>query len=228
MLVARKTEGFERVGNLAGFPANPRKYELTPGVAFQRGDLVALDGGRLVKAGPSATRILGVMAETIAAEDNPAGKTTYGAVYDHPMDIFRASIVNHFDGVADGGTTTTLVDAALPSAVADGYVGATLYIYEGPGAGAVRIVVGYDATNKVLTVNEPFPEAPTTATKYVLIGAGTTAKDGIHAGALGVQPDANGRSIDAGAATGGGALTVLAVDPKNLTCDVLIADHQFA
>ena len=228
MLVARKTEGFERVGNLAGFPANPRKYELTPGIAFQRGDLVALDGGRVVKATPSSARILGVMAETIAAEDNPSGKTTFGAVYDHPLDIFRASIAGHVDSTATGGTLTTLVDSALPAAVADAYVGGVLYIYEGPGAGAVRTVVDYDEVSKTLTVNEPFPAAPTAATKYVLIGAGDAAKDGINAGTVGAAVDANARSIDAATSPGTGPLTVLAVDPKGLTCDVIIAKHQYA
>lgn len=228
-LVAKMpTYGFERVTNLLGFPTNPSKYELTPGVSFKRGDLVVLSGGRVAKATPGASNILGVMAETIDATANPAGKVTHGLVYDNPFDVFRCSFSGHRDAVATGGSATTLVDANLSASTDDAFVGALLYVYEGPGAGAVRTVVDYDGTSKTLTVEEPFPEPITDESRYILLGAGTAAGDAINVGSVGVNI-LDERTINAGGsiANEAGPLVVLSIDVENLTMDVLIRKHLY-
>jgi len=227
-LTARTTNGFEYVNNkLNGIVDNAVKYELTPGVAFSEGDMVVLTTGKVAKAAANATNVLGVMAETIAAADNPAAATTYGRVHDNPYTVFRCSFADHVDSTATGGTTTTLVDTALSTSTDDYWNGALLYIYEGPAAGSIRTVKDYTGSSDTLTVEEPFPTAPTTASKYILLGAGGSG-DVINKGSIGVDlKDENTIDANATIASEAGPLVVLSVDPAKLTMDVMIRKHLY-
>lgn len=229
LIAKRTTNGFELVANLAGFPANPVPFELTPGVAFNVGNMVGLTAGKVVKAAAGATNVLGVMAESVTAAENAAGKTVKARVYVNPLDVFRCSFANHRDATATGGSTTTLIDTALTAATDDFWAGALLYVYDGPGAGSARIVKTYTAATKTLTVEEPFPAAITAASKYILLGAGAAVNDGIHPGGIGINIQASAASIDAGATINAepGPLAVLSINPAELTMDVLIRKHRF-
>jgi len=224
----RPAYGFERVTNKFGFPANPTVYELTPGVEFKAGDLVVLQSGRVAKAAPGATNVLGVMAESVDATKNLGGKVTRGAVYDNPFDVFRCRFSGHRDAQATGGSANTLVDANLNVTTDGAFVGALLYVYEGPGAGAIRTVVEYYGATRTFEVEEPFPEPVTNESRYILLGAGTQAGDAINVGTVGVNI-LDARTINAGGSVVGepGPLVVLSIDVQNLTMDVLIRKHLY-
>lgn len=228
LVASRTTNGFEVVRHLFGFNPNPRQYELTPGVAFRKGDLVVLSAGKVAKASAGATNVLGVMAEDVPLESNPTGKTTYGYVFDDPFLVFRCSFTGHRDATATGGSTTTLVDTALPTSADNVWNGALLYVYDGPGAGAVRTVKAYTGATDTLQVEEPFPRAITNQSKYILLGAASAVGDVINVGSIGVNVQ-NERLINAGGsvASEAGPLAVLAIYPKDLMMDVLIRKHRF-
>lgn len=227
LTASRTTQGFEPVRNLLGFAQNPVKYELTPGIAVTKGDMLVLTAGKVAKAAANATNVLGVAAESIAAAANPSDETTKIGVYDNPFNVYRCSFTGHRDATATGGTTTTLVDTALSTSSDDVWNGALLYIYEGAAAGSIRTVTDYTGATDTLTVSEPFPVAIDTTSKYILLGAGA-ASDVINVGSIGVDiVDEN--TIDSNATIGSeaGPLAVLAIDPANLTMDVLIRKHRY-
>lgn len=224
----RKTDGFELVGNKLGIVDPGVLYELTPGVSFYKGDMVVLADGRVAKAAAGATNVLGVMAETVLAADNPSGKTTYGRVYDNPFNIYRCTFADHIDSIATGGSTTTLIDTTLTTSTNDVWNGALLYIYDGPGAGSRRTVIDYIGASDTLVVDEPFPAAITIASKYILLGAGSTAGDVINVGSIGINiKNENTIKANGSIASEAGPLAVLAIDPANLTMDVIIRKHRY-
>ena len=218
----RTTNGFELVGNLMKIADNPVDHELTPALALLKGDMVVKTAGLVAKAAANAANVLGVMAESITGA---AGATTKGKVYTNPFNIYRCSFTDHLDSTATGGTTTTLIDTALATSNNDVWNGALLYIYEGPGAGCIRTVKDYVGSTDTLTVEEPFTAAPTTASKYILLGSGTAA-DGINVGSVGVDlKDENTIDANATLASEAGPLVVLAIDAANLTMDVMVRKH---
>lgn len=229
LVASRITMGFEFVRNLAGFAPNPVDYELTPGEAFQKGDLVVFNNGKVTKATASTTgQVLGVMAETITAS---LDDITYGKVYDNPFNVYRVTFADHRDATATGGSTTTLVDTTLPTSADDVWNGALLYVYEGPGAGSIRTVADYTGATDTLTVTKPFPEAITSASKYILLGAAAVVGDVINVGKAGIVLK-DSRTVDANASvlSGGnevGPLACVAIYPKDLMMDVIIRKHLF-
>lgn len=197
---SRTSVGFEPIYNktLNAIP-NPVAYELTPATAFSQGDMVTLTAGKIAKAAAgTVANIVGVMAESIAAADNPAAGCTYGKVYDHPDNVYRCTFADQLDSTATGGTTTTLVDTALSTSSDDVWNGALLYVYEGPAAGSIRTVSDYTGSSDTLAVAKPFPTAPTSASKYIMLGKAAEANDVINVGLGGiVLKDEN--TIDANA-----------------------------
>jgi len=185
---SRISIGFEPIYNktVTTIP-NPVAYELTPNTAFAQGDMVVLTGGKVAKAAAgSVTAILGVMAESILAADNPAAGLTYGKVYDHPDNVYRCTFSGQLDSTVDSGTTTTIVDAALSTATDDIWNGALVYFYEGTNAGCVRTVSDFDHASDTLTVTYPLPAAPDTTSKYIILGDASEANDAINVGMSGI------------------------------------------
>lgn len=200
LAASRISVGFEPIYNktLNAIP-NPVAYELTPATAFAQGDMVTITEGKLAKAAAgTVANVVGVMAESISAANNPAGTITYGKVYDHPDNVYRCSFADHRDAAATGGDIDTLIDTALSTSSNDVWNGALLYVYEGPSAGSIRTVSDYVGASDSLDVDQDFPEAITTASKYILLGAGAEANDVINVGLGGiVLKDEN--TIDANA-----------------------------
>ena len=197
---SRTSMGFEPIYNKSlGAVPNPVDYELTPAEAFVRGDMVALSAGKLTKAAAGTVAdIIGVMAESITAAENPTGTTVYGQVYDHPDNVYRCTFADHRDAAATGGTTSTLLDSALSTSSNDVWNGALMYVYEGPAAGSIRTVKDYVGVSDTLEVSTLFPAAPTTASKYIMLGLAAEANDVINVGLGGiVLKDEN--TIDANA-----------------------------
>lgn len=228
LVAKRVTEGFELIGNLANVPDNGRLYELTPGIEFKKGDMVVLVNGKVAKAAAGATNVLGVMAESVSAAENPVGAVTYGRVYDNPLNVYRCTFAGHRDAAATGGSSTTLIDTALPTSANDVWNGALLYIYDGPGKGDVRTVKDYVGATDTLVVEKPFSATPTTSTKYILLGAASAVGDVINVGSVGVNLS-NERTIGANAtiASEAGPLAVLAIYPEDLMMDVVVRKHLY-
>lgn len=223
----RTTNGFELIGNLMGVPDNGRDYELTPNTAFVKGDMVVLTAGKVAKAAANASNVLGVMAESVTAADNPAAGYTKGKVYDNPFNIYRCTFSDQTDSTATGGTTTTLVDTGLSTSSDDYWNGAMLYVYDGTNKGCVRTVSDYTGSSDTLTVTYPFPDACDTTTKYIILGAAGSG-DVINIGSVGVDlKDEN--TIDGNATIGSeaGPLAVLDINPAELMMDVVIRKHRF-
>jgi len=230
LTASRTTDGFELVGNMMNVSDNGVEYELTPNTAFSRGDMVVLTAGKVAKAAANATNVLGVMAESFTTATNPSGKTTKGKVYDNPFNIYKCSFADHLDSTATGGTTTTLVDTALTTSTDDDWNGALLYIYEGAAAGSLRTVKDYTGSSDTLTVEEPFPVAPDTTSKYILLGLGGAANaDVINIGKAGVDlKDENTIDANATVASEAGPLVVMPTsldDIKDLILRVMIQNN---
>lgn len=232
LTASRTTDGFELVGNLLGISDQGVEYEMTPNTAFSRGDMVVLTAGKVAKAAAGAANVLGVMAEAFTTATNPAAATTKGRVYDNPFNIYKCSFADHLDSTATGGTTTTLVDTALTTSTDNDWNGALLYIYEGKAAGSLRTVKDYTGASDTLTVEEPFPEAPDTTSKYIMLGlGGAAASDVINIGSVGVNlKDENTIDANATIASEAGPLVVMPTsldDIKNLMLRVMVRKHLY-
>lgn len=224
---SRTTAGFEKVGNLMNVTDNGTEYELTPNTAFSRGDMVVLTAGKVAKAAAGATNVLGVMAESFTTATNPSADCVKGKVFDNPFNIYRCTFADHLDSTATGGTTTTLVDTALSTSSDDDWNGALLFIYDGTNKGCIRTVKDYTGTSDTLTVEDPFPAACDTTTKYILLGAGGSG-DVINVGSIGVDlKDENTIDANATIANEAGPLAIRSIDPANLMMEVTIRKHLF-
>jgi len=224
---SRTTNGFELIGNLLNVTDNGREYELTPNTAFSKGDMVVLTDGKVAKAAANAANVLGVMAESITAADNPTAGITYGKVYDNPFNIYRCSFADQTDSTATGGTTTTLIDTGLATSDNDYWNGALLYVYAGTNAGCIRTVTDYVGSTDTLHF-QAMPAACDTTTKYIILGAASAASDSINVGSVGVNlKDENTIDANATIANEAGPLAVLGINPANLTMDVVVRKHRF-
>jgi len=224
---SRTTNGFELIGNLLNVTDNGREYELTPNTAFSKGDMVVLTDGKVAKAAANAANVLGVMAESITAADNPTAGITYGKVYDNPFNIYRCSFADQTDSTATGGTTTTLIDSGLATSNDDYWNGALLYVYAGTNAGCIRTVTDYVGGTDTLHF-QAMPAACDTTTKYIILGAAAAASDSINVGSVGVNlKDENTIDANATIANEAGPLAVLGINPANLTMDVVVRKHRF-
>lgn len=224
---SRTTNGFELIGNLLNVTDNGREYELTPNTAFSKGDMVVLTNGKVAKAAANAANVLGVMAESITAADNPTAGITYGKVYDNPFNIYRCSFSDQTDSTATGGTTTTLIDTGLDTSNNDYWNGALLYVYAGTNAGCIRTVTDYVGGTDTLHF-QAMPAACDTTTKYIILGGAAAASDSINVGSVGVNlKDENTIDANATIANEAGPLAVLGINPANLTMDVVVRKHRF-
>jgi len=82
------TLGFEFLNMLDGGNPVIKDLPLNPDESYERGDMVVASGGRLTKAAPGASAVVGVMQETITAAH--AG-VTYGKVLVSPQAVYRCS-----------------------------------------------------------------------------------------------------------------------------------------
>lgn len=188
---------------------NPVAYELTPAEAFVKGDMVTISAGKLTKAASgTVANVVGVMAESVAAADNPAGTITYGKVYDDPNIVYRCTFADHTDSTATGGDVDTLIDTALSTSSNDVWNGAALYVYDGTNKGCLRTVSDYVGASDNLDVDQDFPAACDTTTKYIILGSAAAAGDVINVGTGGIvlkdanTIDANANTLDTGAKVG--------------------------
>ena len=188
--------------------------------------MVVLTAGKVAKAAAGATNVLGVAAETLTAH---ATDVTPILVYDNPFDVFLCSVADQFDGTADSGTTTTIVDATLTQDTNDDWKGARLHVYEGTNKGCVRTISAFTAASDRLTWIDPMPAACDTTTKFILFGEGDEAgASTINIGTPGVDlKDEN--TIDANAPVDAvdGPLAVVGIRDNDLMFEVVIIKHLY-
>lgn len=228
----RTTVGFEFLYNKAGFHANPVLYELLPNTAFTAGMLAVMDVGAGAQSGKIRPAVaadvvatgafVGVMAETITAANNPAAGLTFGRVYDHPLNVYRATFVPGVNGVNVGGaagTTTTLVVPAVNAN--DNLRGAMIYFYGGAGAPAIRTISGAVAVTNTLSWIAPLDVATDATTRYVLLAASVDVV-GVNVGSVGLAVNNDSRRVNVTAPAATAPLNCLAIDPANLWMEVMI------
>lgn len=75
------------------------------------------------------------------------------------------------EGLAQGGTTSTITLNALASSADDAYNHQIIFLRSGTGEDQVRVIMDYDGTTKIATVNENWSVTPDTTTGYVMIPA---------------------------------------------------------
>ena len=77
------------------------------------------------------------------------------------------------DGLAQGGTLSTIILNALASSVDDVYVGQAIFIRSGTGDDQRKFVTAYDGTTKIATVHTPWDIIPDTTSAYVMLPQAT-------------------------------------------------------
>jgi hypothetical protein len=83
--------------------------------------------------------------------------------------IFADSGREHVnEGLAQGGTSTTITLNALASSFDDAYVRQSVFIRSGTGEDQVRTVISYNGTTKIATVDESWDVTPDTTSGYVM------------------------------------------------------------
>lgn len=235
---ATNTNGFEFKYNKLGFPTNPVEYELTPNTAISQGTPVVIStpatgGLAKVSALSSGTvnkqkTILGVMAETFTTTTNPTSAQTYGKVYDNPFNVYKVSFANHYDGtVGTASSIATVLNTGVSCGTGtSNLAGALVYVYEGPAKGDIRTITSNTSAG-VATVAPGFSASPTTLSKIIITAqksSGGFTAYGLNVGTVGAKCSTadSCRKVDCSVAPGvAGYLNVLAVDPANLTMDVM-------
>jgi hypothetical protein len=223
----RTTNGFELVGNLMPCVTNnPVEYELTPATTLAAGDMVVFTNNKITYAAANANNVVGVMAETFTATTNPSTAKTFGKVHANPFNVYRCSFADHGDYACSASTslntTTTIYSTYYGSMTASALVGCLVYLYEGPGSKAIRTITA-SSSSGTLTFIDPVGAQPTTATNFILLGSTGCP---INVGTIGVDlKDANTIDADAVTTSAIGPLTVVALNPAELTMDVVIRRH---
>lgn len=77
------------------------------------------------------------------------------------------------EGLAQGGTLTTITLNALASSIDDVYVGQAVFIRSGTGDDQRKFVIAYNGTTKVATVHQDWDIIPDTTSDYVMLPQAT-------------------------------------------------------
>jgi hypothetical protein len=197
-LTATATQGFESLRSLDS--EETILLPGTPGVTFNRGDVVKMTNGLVAKAGDSEASAIGVVTKTVTVpsatsagfpvpKDYNAGD---GSTEDDTLvmctlfvsagcPIFKSTFNGQYDD------TVAAYNAATPSLTlttglgADSdAIGGLIYVYEGTGAGQVNVVAAYDedggeAGAKVLTLARKFKTDLSTDSKIIILRGATGA-----------------------------------------------------
>lgn len=128
---------------------------------------------------------------------NVAGNTVSGALdvikVTYPGSGYVSTLAGQFaaDDIRDAiptttGSATTYRLNANAASNSNFYVGSSLYISSGTGAGQLRSIVAYNSTTRVITVNTAFTTAPTTDSNYLVAPNVTISGDGSGAAAYAI------------------------------------------
>jgi hypothetical protein len=81
------------------------------------------------------------------------------------------------EGLAQGGTSTSITLNTLASSDNDAYIGQRIFIRSGTGQDQARRITAYNGTTKVATVATPFSVIPDTTSGYVMLPTGAMSDD---------------------------------------------------
>lgn len=73
-------------------------------------------------------------------------------------------------GTAQAGASTTITLVSTASAVDNFYVGSSIFLVDGTGAGQNRLITSYNGTTKVATIEKDWETNPDNTSVYLLIG----------------------------------------------------------
>jgi len=233
-LTATNTLGFERSRNLAGHPANSITLNGSSGTTYTQGNLLGIvpaglaAGGTLITvtstAIPGTDVLLAGPCEATLACDASTKAVSVTAV---PSEVFTVS----FDGHIDIGSGSTLRTASIFASTewtsAGQPLGAMLYVYEGPSKGDIRTVTAASSSGTSFTVNSPFTQTLSSASKAIVLCSTAAASAGVNIGSVvKVSTASNSKVAVNSTALGTGYLQVLAIDPENLKMDVAILPNR--
>lgn len=178
----------------------------------------------LRNAGPRVNNSLQVQASVCALVSALATNCiTATAIQDGAFDKTAFStdtaLVPSRTGTAQAGASNSITLDAGASAVTDFYVGSIVYLTGNTGAGQARIVIAYNGTSKVATVNRAWATNPSGTTTFVIIPSDSPAvnsslqiiasgfaADSVNAAALATDAVAE---IQSGLATSANQTTIL-------------------
>ena len=177
-LTATATQGFESLRSVDS--EETILLPGTPGVTFNRGDVVKMTNGLVAKAGDSEANAIAVVTKTVTVpsatsagfpvpRDYNAGD---GSTEDDTLvmctpfinagcRIFKSTFNGQFDDtVAAYSASTPSLTLTTALGADDDAIGGIIYVYEGTGAGQLNIVADFDqaggeAGAKVLTLARP-------------------------------------------------------------------------
>ena len=126
----------------------------------------AADNGKFV-----STNYLPV--DVLSANDGSAQFAAQAAAVNGAIDIINVTGTGRGYLTDNGafqsiGNSTTVTLATTASSNDSVYIGSTLYLTSGLGAGLIRTITGYVGASKVATVNTAFTTTPNTSTQYLV------------------------------------------------------------
>ena len=193
-LTATATQGFESLRSIDS--EETILLPGTPGVTFNRGDVVKMTNGLVAKAGDSEAEAIAVVTKTVTVpsatsagfpvpRDYNAG---VGSTEDDTLvmctpfinagcRIFKSTFNGqHDDTVAAYAAGTPSLTLTTSMGADDDGIGGLVYVYEGTGAGQINIVADYVHSTKVLTLARKFKTDLSTDSKIIVLeGAGSGA-----------------------------------------------------
>lgn len=235
----RVTAGLELIYNKAGHGANPVPYILKPNTAFAKGRPVVVPNigsaalcNEIVPADHTTTlathTVVGVMAETVAAADNPALGITYGLVYDNPLNVYKVTLApgqNNNAPVVGSNTDTTNIESTTALA-GDHNRGAIIAFYEGPLKGVWRTISAVTNADNQYTVVATLPASPTAADLFYVTGTSdsNTQYATCNVGMVGASVDSTGLKVSCATAIARrtGILTIVGFNAVDMTFDVML------
>ena len=138
-----------------------------------------------------------IPVKTITSDDGSAQWNVQQAAANGSVPIFEVTsggsgYLENKGTIAGVTSTTQLTVANNASGTDNVYNGSTIFISNGLGAGQLRIITGYNATTKLLTVNNAFTVSPNTSSTYhigpriniVGDGNGASAYANVQSGAI--------------------------------------------
>ena len=160
---------------------------------FYIGCLVTIVGGR----GMGQARLIAdyVGATRTAVVDNP-WVTNPDITSIYRVFPFSGILISD-SGIVAGVGPATLTLAATASAIADTYIGHTVFISSGTGVGQARLVTAYTNT-RIATVSPAWTTQPNTSSVYILLPVGRTYVNQLAAGVINAATFSAG-AIDAAA-----------------------------
>jgi hypothetical protein len=112
-----------------------------------------------------------IPVKTLATDDGSAQWTVQQAAANGSVPIYKVTSSGsgylENKGTVAGVTSTTQLTIANTGLESDNvYNGSTIFISNGLGSGQVRVITGYNASTKLVTVNNSFTVSPNTSSTY--------------------------------------------------------------